>query len=346
MFFSKEFELNAYDDNNIFFKLCKHVINDDKIYEYFLDWLAFIIQTPWKKTNVAIIFYSETKGVGKDSIICLLKKLFSKYYAQLESIEDIAKNFNKHLCNKLLIYGEETSSRAKQNNDKLKALITKTTINMESKGHDTIILDDFANYIFSTNNESCFKVEEGDRRLLFINCIEKKLINSNINPKSYYKYIEKQENIDNIYSFLKNRKITNNIGVEPPPMTKYKQELLFENKPGYIQYLYKSNPHEFIGLQYTGMELYEKAIEFCKKHYLSTSFTSQKFGKTMKDVLSEFYKRSNGSKFDFRTADINKFNKLLYDYDKDYYKYINQVESFEEIDCESDDESINNNNLD
>lgn len=332
--------LDNYNEDNIFFKLCRHVINDNKIYNYFLDWLAHIIQKPYKKTNNALIFYSEIKGVGKDSIICGLKKLFSKYYAQIENIEDIERNFNAHLSNKLLIYGEEITSKAKNFNDKLKSCITRTSCNMEKKGIDAIQLSDYSNYIFSTNNENCFKVENGDRRLCFINCIEKKLIDSNINPKEYYDFIEKKENIDEIFTILKNREIKYNIGIDPPPMTAYKQELLNENKPAYIQFLYKLNAFEFVGNEYTINELNEKCLKYAKEHYISTSFSLQKFSKSIKPIIEQFYKRTTKKRV-YIFDDINKFNKALYDFDKDYYLYVNQIDKFIMVEDDEEQTAIN-----
>ncbi len=332
--------LQNYDEDNIFFKLCRHVINDNKIYNYFLDWLAHIIQKPYKKTNNAIIFFSENKGVGKDSIICGLKKLFMKYYAQIENIEDIERNFNAHLSNKLLIYGEEITSKAKNFNDKLKSCITRTSCNMEKKGIDAIQLNDYSNYIFSTNNEICFKCENGDRRLCMINTIEKKLIDSDIDPKEYYNFIEKQENINQIFSVLKNREIKYNIGIDPPPMTQYKKELLFENKPAYIQFLYKLNSFEFVGNDYTINDLLEKCLKFCKENFLSSSFTLQKFSKSIKPIIEKFYKKTNKSRL-YIFDDNYKFNKALFDYDKDYYLYVNQIDKFEMAEDEEEKTAIN-----
>ncbi len=327
--------IEDYTEDNIFFKLCRHVINNDELYQYFLDWLAHIIQKPYQKTNNCLIFFSDTKGVGKDSIITALKKLFSKYYGQLESIEDIEKNFNAHLCNKLLIYGEEITSKAKNFNDKLKSIITRTTCNMEKKGVDAIQLNDYSNYIFSTNNENCFKVESGDRRLCLINCVEQRLIDSDIDPKEYYNFIEKQENIDNIFTVLKNREIKFNIGVDPPPMTEYKKELLFENKPAYIQFLFKCDALEFVGNEFSINELHEKCLKFAKEHYLSTSFTLQKFSKSIKPIIEPFFKRTRAKRV-YLFDDTNLFNKSLYNFDKDYYLYINQIEQFEYIEYSED----------
>ncbi len=332
--------LDNYNEDNIFFRLCRHVINDDKIYNYFVDWMAHIIQKPYKKTNNCIVFFSETKGVGKDSIIEALKRLFKKYYAVISGIEDIEKTFNVHLSNKLLITAEEITSKARNFNDKLKNIITRTTYNVEKKGIDAIKLNDYSNYIFTTNNENCFKVEKGDRRLCFINCIEEELKNTNIDRYEYYNFINKQENIDEIFTILKNREIKYNIGIDPPPMTKYKQDLLNENKEAYIQFLYKLDALEFVGNEYTINELHDKCIKYAKEHYLSSSFTLQKFSKIIKSIFEEFYKRTTKNRL-YIFNDINKFNKALFNYDQEYYLYVKQIDKFEMVEDDEEETAIN-----
>jgi hypothetical protein len=166
---------NIEEANNIFFKLLKHVSNDPVVYEYFKCWISHIVKTPYNKTNVAIILYSMIGGVGKNPITDALCKLFKKYSGHIENIDDITKNFNTHLTNKLFIYGDEINANAKKVSDKLKQVITRPTQNLEKKGIDSIEIDDYSNYIFTTNNENCFKIEEGDRRLLMVKCPDKAL---------------------------------------------------------------------------------------------------------------------------------------------------------------------------
>ena len=122
------------DANNIFLQLSKHVSNDPVVYEYFKCWISHIVKTPYKKTNVAIILYSMIGGVGKNAITDALCKLFKKYSSHIENIDDITKNFNSHLTNKLFIYGDEINANAKKVSDKLKQVITRPKQNLEKKG--------------------------------------------------------------------------------------------------------------------------------------------------------------------------------------------------------------------
>ena len=48
--------------------------------------------------------------------------------------------------------------------DKLKEIITRTAQNLEKKGKDVIQVNDFSNWLFTSNNFDAFKVESDDRR--------------------------------------------------------------------------------------------------------------------------------------------------------------------------------------
>jgi hypothetical protein len=98
-------------------------------------------------------------GVGKNAITDALCKLFKNYSGHIENIDGITKNFNSHLTNKLFIYGDEINANAKKVSDKLKQVITRATQTLEKKGIDSIEIDDYYNYIFTANNENCFKIE-------------------------------------------------------------------------------------------------------------------------------------------------------------------------------------------
>ena len=77
--------------------------------------------------------YSDVKGVGKNCIVDGISKLTKGYSGHVETIEDITKNFNSHLVNKLFIYGDEIKASSKCISDKLKQVITRPTQNLEKK---------------------------------------------------------------------------------------------------------------------------------------------------------------------------------------------------------------------
>jgi hypothetical protein len=309
--------------NNPFLNLIRRVCNDKKIYDYFIDWIAHIIQTPFKKTNVAIIMFSKTNGVGKNCIVNGICKLLEGYSAHLEKIEDITKNFNAHLVNKLFIYGDEIKAASSCISDKLKQIITRPTQNMERKGIDAVQIDDYTNWLFTSNNKNAIKVEQGDRRLFFIECLEEKL-NKELYTE-YQNYIDNNTEMNKLFNYFKNHNITHKIGIDPPPASKMKNELQFETKSAYIQMLYKQ-PKEIIDNRFTSQRLYEKSKTFANTNFLNHSYSITEFGTEMSKILVNFKKRTgSGYVYDIN-VNLNELNKILFEYDNEYYRYINNIE--------------------
>lgn len=308
-----------------FLKLLKYLCDDDAIYEYMLCWISNIFKRPWQKSNVAVVFFSKNHGIGKNAIIDGLCTLLGIYSGHIESIDDITKSFNNHIVNKLLTYGDEINANAKKVSDKLKQVITRSTMNLEKKGVDAIEVANYSNWIFSTNNENCFKIEEDDRRLLMVRCPNNAL------PiqvyKDFYNEIQNTDEMSKLFNFF--MKYTNDkydIGVDRVIMTKYKKQLSFENMPAYIEMFYKQ-PFEFTERVYTSTELFIKAKDYAKLVYSSSNFTVTTFGKAMKEMFGDYVKKSNGTmKYMFKTLTLNKMNEHLLKYNDSYYRYVHNYD--------------------
>jgi hypothetical protein len=310
--------------NNPFLNLLKRLCNDKKTYEYFVDWIAHIIQRPFKKTNIAIILYSSVKGVGKNCLVDGISKLLKGYSAHVETIDDITKNFNSHLVNKLFIYGDEIKASSKCISDKLKQVITRPTQNMEKKGKDAIEIEDYTNWLFTTNNRDAFKVEQGDRRLFFVECLNEKL--SKEQSTEYYSFIEDETEMNKLFNYFKNHTIIHNIGIGSPPASRMKNELEYETKQAYVQMLYKQ-PREIINCRFTSQRLYEKSKAFATSNYLNHSYSITEFGTEMSKILKQFKKRTGTGYIYEVDVSLNEFSKILFEYDPDYYRFINNIES-------------------
>jgi hypothetical protein len=314
-----------------FIKLMRYLFTEDKVFEYFKCWIAHIIQHPNKKTLVAPVLYSSTHGTGKNSVVDGIRALLGRNNCgTLTTIEDITKNFNSHLCNKLFIYGDEINANAKKVADLLKAVITRTEQNLEKKGVDTIVVDDYSNYLFTTNNENSFKAEMDDRRLGFVRCNEKAQTEYSI---ASYAEIEDQTKLKRLFAFFKNYQQSEesikqfgkfNIGTGRAFETEYKKNLIFENYPAYIQMFFKS-PDDFIGRKISSTEMHEKAVQYAKTHYLSSNFTSQMSAKTIKSLVGSYYKRGNTGVFYKFPETRTELLKELYNVESAYYRYIFQL---------------------
>jgi hypothetical protein len=307
-----------------FLELLKHLCIDKTIYNYFLDWISKIVQCPDRKTEWAIVLYSNIHGIGKNAIVDFLFKLFENYTAKIDEIEDLLKKFNTNLCSKFIIAGDEISARAKTVSNQMKNIITRKYSNMERKGFDSIMIDDYSNYIFTTNNESCFTIEKDDRRYFMIRCTEE------LKPDSFFSDFYKELNdihmLKKIFKFFKNRDIE--YVINKAPTTDYKLELTIEQKPAYLQMLYNRTAF-FAEKTLSSSKLFELSKEYAKKRFLTSTYTQTRFGIDMKLFL-ELYKKKN-SVITYSFPSLPELREHLFNYDNSYYKYINGLSEDDDV---------------
>ena len=82
----------------------------------------------------------------------------------------------------------------------------------------------------------------------------------------FYKELDNEYTIKQLFKFFKNRKVLYKLN--KAPMTEYKQELITEQKPAYIQMLYKK-PSLFSSTKISSTKLFEMSQEYAKKNFLS-----------------------------------------------------------------------------
>jgi len=316
-----------------FFEVLRRITVKPEIYEYMKSWFAHIIQKPYKKTNVAVVFYSDTKGVGKNCIVDGFTAIIGEqYFAVLNDIEDLARNFNAHLTNKLFIYGDEISFNAKKLSDKLKKVITQPYQNLEKKTVDVIKVADKSNYFFTTNNEHSFKMEKGDRRLYMVNCLEEKL--SKELSTAFYAEIEDPVKLKQLFNFfmdykqeVKEGEESHDIGISAPPQTAYKKNLQFADLPAYIEVLYK-NPSLFKNQKINSTDLYDIAVKYAKENHQSTNFTMTKFGSEMTKYLGNIKKKGKTCNY-FAFGSTIEIREMLFKVNPEYYRYVYQLDESE-----------------
>lgn len=156
------------DTSLLHFHLKTLLKGDEKDYDWFLNWLAHIVQYPHKKTEVAVVFYDKQQGTGKSLIAEeFLKKIIgdNKMITTCRTDKVFGKFTNtqgKILC----VLNEASGKETFELNEVIKESITGKTIEMEKKGVDSLRIRDYLNYIITTNNLNCIKLEEGDRRFM------------------------------------------------------------------------------------------------------------------------------------------------------------------------------------
>nr|WPF46472.1 MAG: hypothetical protein [Lake Baikal virophage 3] len=200
--------------------------------EYFLKWMANIIQKPHIKSQTSIVLRDVSQmlkpggGTGKNMFIEWFgeKLLGDDYFLVLGNNSLLYDNFSEHLENKLLVYVEEAKGRDNVREiDSLKASITSKTKMINRKGVPKYQQNDFTRYIWGTNNENplpSYGATPGDRRFWFTDVDTKhrndtehfSKLNDHLELPStqlaFYQYLKKYETWIRPIDFQTNRPLT------------------------------------------------------------------------------------------------------------------------------------------
>lgn len=166
---------------------CKHIIGliehlcggngrmSGDVTEWVLNWLACRFRWPQRKPATALVFISETQGVGKSTLgNKVLKELFGDYFVKLNQ-NALESQFNAPFQNRLVTVFEEISPSDERKNviGKFKDMITSETIMIERKGKDPLEYSDYNSFLVFSNDEKAIPIEANDRRFMVMEIREK-----------------------------------------------------------------------------------------------------------------------------------------------------------------------------
>jgi hypothetical protein len=137
--------------------------------EYFVNWLAYVVQNR-SKTFTAWVFHG-MPGTGKGLLYNqILSPLLGEEYTHMKRQQDVEEKFNAWLEHSLMFvvdeFRVENSIRGQQNAlvNKLKNMITETKGTIRGMGMDQVERPLYANMMFFSNDRDAVRIQEGDRR--------------------------------------------------------------------------------------------------------------------------------------------------------------------------------------
>lgn len=131
---------------------------------WFHQWLAYPLQHPGAKLNVACVIWSMEQGNGKSSIGNTIKRIYGQNFGVVTKAE-LSSSFNSWIANKQFIMGEEiTGGSGREAADLLKFLITGDEIQINEKNIPRYTIPNCANYYFTSNHRDAFFIDQSDRR--------------------------------------------------------------------------------------------------------------------------------------------------------------------------------------
>jgi hypothetical protein len=173
---------------------------DKKIFNYVIKYFARIIQKPHIKSGVILCLKSK-QGAGKGVIFKILEKIIGdNHYCQIANANNIFGDFNGLLEAKILVDLDEAFwGGDKKLEGQIKSLVTEKKQYINKKNINAYSIDDYANFIITTNNDRFASASSPeDRRHYCLELDNKYAGRATEETKKYFKPLYEAEDDDNI----------------------------------------------------------------------------------------------------------------------------------------------------
>ncbi len=140
----------------------------NEAYHYLISWLAYPLQNPGFKLRTACLFHGD-EGAGKNLMFDAILAIYGRYGA-LVGQDELEDKFNDWRSQKCFVIGDEVSSRAElvHNKNRLKGLITSSTVQINPKGLPRREEKNCMNIAFLSNELQPLALDNSDRRYFVV----------------------------------------------------------------------------------------------------------------------------------------------------------------------------------
>lgn len=132
--------------------------------DYFIWWLAHTVRKPNERKNTTLLLRSE-HGVGK-GFLCesLLSSLVGSRSVAQCSLKDVVGDFNDIVEGKTLLVVDEVYHSKSSTANAMKSIQASNTLALRRKHKPTITIDNYLNFIITSNSHIPVVIEKDDRR--------------------------------------------------------------------------------------------------------------------------------------------------------------------------------------
>jgi hypothetical protein len=236
---------------------------DDEHMHYFLQWLAYPLQNLGAKLRTSVVMHGD-EGVGKNFLFDLVASIYGKYGA-LVGQDELEDKFNDWRSCKLFVVGDEVSSRQElvHNKNRLKALITSPTVQINPKNLPRREEANHMNVGFLSNELKPLALDNSDRRYLVIYTPKAK-------PFEFYKALGVWRDgggVAAFYHFLLTYPLEGFDPYAPAPQTAAKRALIDSNRKSPELFWFEWSKGE-IDLPYwpcSVQQVYRGYVKWCQR---------------------------------------------------------------------------------
>jgi hypothetical protein len=207
-------------------KTHEHEEGCDDIMHWLLCWLAYPLQNPGAKLRTSVIMHGD-EGAGKNFLFDTVVAIYGKYGVVVGQ-DELEDRFNDWRSCKLFVVGDEVSSRAElvHNKNRLKALITSETVQINPKNLPRREETNQMNVAFLSNELQPLALDNSDRRYLVV-------YTPRARERDFYQKLRAwrdEGGIAAFYEYLLNYPLADFDPYAPAPMTGAKQNLIELNR--------------------------------------------------------------------------------------------------------------------
>jgi putative DNA primase/helicase len=198
----------------------------EAVLHWLLCWLAYPLQRPGAKLRCAVVMHGD-EGAGKNIFFETMLEIYGEY-GKAVGQDELEDKFNDWRSRTLFVVADEASSRQElvHNKNRLKALITSPTVQINPKNLPRREESNHMNIVFLSNELTPLALDNTDRRYLVV-------FTPPTREPEYYKAIARWRAWGGAAAFmayLKRYDISSFDPFAPPPITAAKLDLIDLNR--------------------------------------------------------------------------------------------------------------------
>jgi hypothetical protein len=253
--------------------------NDIDVFDYFIKWIAQMIQFPAVKSICPTMISKQ--GAGKTTLNKLFSKMFGnkKVFETTSPSRDVWGSFNGIMANAFLVNLNELSKKEMlECEGYFKGLVTDGDITINNKGVNAFILPSYHRFFATTNNEEPMPTSKDDRRNLIIRSSDEKCGDKEYFVK-LYDLLDDVNVIKTAYEYFKSVEGVENFNSIPIPKTEY-QTNLKELSVSPIELWLRELVMETdkVEIEKSGSEIYIWFKQWCESNGVKYEINAQKLG--------------------------------------------------------------------
>lgn len=308
----KDFEKKENELNTILQHIKILCGNEQHVYDYFIKWIAQMIQYPAVKTICPTLISKQ--GAGKGTLLKLFAKMLgdNKVFETTDPSRDVWGAFNGKMCDTFLVNLNELSK--KDTNDsagKIKGLITDAKLSINNKNVNQYEINSYHRFLITTNNPEPINTSADDRRNLIIRSSDELIKNKEYFNKLHV-LLDDINVVKTCYDYFKSVEGMDKFNSLPIPETEHQNNLKQLSITPIEQWLeaFTIEHHKKESVELLGVETCNLFKTWCKSNGMNYDIDARKLGVRMKNLkIVGIEKGRHTNKGETKKFDINKLKK-------------------------------------